>query len=138
MNVDAKKLRIARELQRLAAEHIGVPRLAHRSTHLGNVAKLRNEYITLEEEYCRAVGDSIDAWHWGETMAPLPPVASAWRLARINAAVTLWEMLYSEHTTNGRSDLVFPPPLDSEEDVVRWLLSDWWLEHGITLCTMVR
>lgn len=129
-----KKNAIVAELKRLAFQGEIEVRHAHNIdlpvSGLRALA-IRDDLRAIEAEYCDAIETSIDEWKIGGDLPELPPHSREWRRARIFAALYFLEMMQVLPQVTPMDDLVFPEPLISEEEAIKWLLTDWWREHGL-------
>lgn len=129
-----KKNSIVAELKRLAFQgEIEVTNV--HSMHLPvsglRALAIRDDLRAIEREYFVEIETSIDDWNIGDDLPVLRPHAREWRRARIFAALAFLDMMQIVPQIEPMDDLVFPEPLVSEEAAIKWLLTDWWREHGL-------
>ena len=125
---------ILSELERLSAHHDRARQVVLR--HVRSVpvremslAALAQETRLRSEEYAPEISASLAAWRWGGNFSNLSELAAVWLHARLNVAL-LWLGMMVE--TAGWQQ-VFPEPEMTDEEVIRWLLREWWFLHGVNL-----
>jgi len=83
-------------------------------------------------EYDPEITGSVRAWKWGQSLSKISEPAQMWRYVRLNTAVT-WLALAIPVPGSER---VLGEPLMTDEEVIRWLLADWWNLGGVQLRAM--
>ncbi|MDP3851335.1 MAG: hypothetical protein Q8Q59_12580 [Luteolibacter sp.] len=71
----------------------------------------------------------MKAWEWGKPLATISAEAQMWRYVRLNSAA-MWLGMTVEVPGLAR---VWGEPQATDEEVVRWLLAEWWQQGGILL-----
>ena len=95
-------------------------------------AAVLEETLLRGQEDDAEVSASVRAWRWGEELPPISEPAQIWRFVRVSQALT-WLTL-----TLGSPgwERVMGEPLLTDEEVIQWLLTDWWQLGGAYLRAM--
>ena len=80
-------------------------------------------------EYDSEITASVRAWKWGGNFSTIQDAAQMWRYVRVHTAL-LW-LIQMEEVPGWQR--VFGPPDLPPEEVIQWLLTDWWILRGVGL-----
>ena len=127
-------LRINDEVGRLYRLEAQARRIVHRHVRSVPAREMGLEAVLAEtrlrcEEYDPEISASVRAWEWGKPLATISAEAQMWRYVRLNSAA-LWLGMTVEVPGLAR---VWGEPQATDEEVVRWLLTEWWQQGGILL-----
>lgn len=130
---------ILRELERLYGLESRARRIVHRHVRAVPVREMSMEEVLRETrlrcaEYDSEIAASVREWEWGGGFSTLPDAAQMWRYVRIHTAL-LWLSQMEEVPGWQR---VFGPPVMTDAEVIRWLLTDWWNLRGVGLRAMLE
>lgn len=141
VRMNARLREVRAEVVRLLGEEAHGVRLVHATSPKSDAKEradaIRAELALFEAEYADTIEQSIDAWIWGGPLSPLHPVPQAWRRVRLLAAHTLLGMLRDEHALDPMAEMIFPDSSLEGEVIMKWLLTDWWMRHGIELYALL-
>ena len=123
---------IVGELSRLKSGDERRVALRHEFAHYP-VERLRGvirEVRLVSQQHDIAISESLRHWRFGQDLPEIDRVAASWRFQRIDCATAFLSHFFSV-TSGEAASMIFSRPAISDEEVVRWLLTDWWSEHGV-------
>jgi len=130
---------ILRELERLYGIETRARSFAHRHVRAVPVREMREEEVVRETrlrcaEYDSEITSSVRAWEWGVCFSKISEEAQMWRYVRVHTAL-LW---LSQMEDVPGWERVFGPPVMTDAQVIRWLLTDWWNFRGVAFRALIE
>ncbi len=130
---------ILRELERLYELETKARRILHRHVRAVPVKEMSPEEVVLETrlrcaEYDSEITESIASWRWGDDFATISDAAQMWRYVRVHTAL-LWLSQMEDVPGWHR---VFGEPEIGDEQVIRWLLTEWWTIRGVGFRALIE
>jgi hypothetical protein len=128
-------LRIAMLLGSLTTPHEETPKWLHSMEPSDDIRDVVAQMKQVEAGYKKEIDSAIYEWKGERRPLWLKGLAGSILQSRIQIAYTF--VLSLNMLDSNISMKVFPPPVLPDEDVVRFLLIEWWNEHGLRIFALL-
>lgn len=115
---------------------INLPRPGEIGRSLESLRHAAEDLRIVSKEHDAAIDAAIDTHTIQLAESGIEGVAKSWLAIRVSTAMTLVGNLAMP--CSDRAPLIFGAPQIADQEVIRFLLKEWWYDHGVELYSQLK